>query len=91
MWHQVRVGNQYAWRVAVGFEYPDRFAGLNQQRFVFFQRFQGGDNFVVAVPVTRGAANTAVHHQLMRVFRHFRIEVVHQHAQRRFGQPAFCI
>ena len=32
--------------------------------------------------------NAAVDHELMRLLRHLGIEVVHQHAQRRLGQPA---
>ncbi len=80
VWHQVGVGDQHARRVAVGFEYADRLAGLHQQGFVFFQRFQGFDNLVVAIPVACGAADAAVHHQLVWVLRNFRIEVVHQHA-----------
>src|SRR5690606_9768612 len=56
--------------------------------FVVFQAGQGLDDLVVALPVARGAADAAVHHQLLGVLGHLRVEVVHQHAQRRFGQPA---
>ncbi len=89
--HQVGVGDQHARGVGVGFEHADRLAGLHQQGFVVFQRFQGFDDLVVALPVARGAADAAVHHQLLGVLGHLRIEVVHQHAQRRFGQPAFGV
>ena len=87
--HQVGVGDQYARGVAVGFEHANRLARLHQQGFVVFQAGQGFDDFVVAGPVARGAADTAIHHQLFGVFRNLWVEVVHQHAQRRFGQPAF--
>ncbi|MCY1182606.1 hypothetical protein D9M73_231750 [compost metagenome] len=89
MWHQVGVGDQHARCVAVGLEHTDRLARLHQQGFVVFQAGQGFDDLVVARPVARRAADTAVYHQLFRVFRDLWIEVVHQHAQWRFGQPAF--
>ena len=87
--HQVRVGDQHAWRIFMGFEYADRLAGLHQQGFVVFEMSQGFYNCVIAFPVTRGAAYAAVDHQLVGVLRHLRVEVIHQHAQRGFGEPAF--
>ena len=89
--HQVGVGDQHARGVGVGLEDADRLAGLHQQGLVFIQLFQGGDDLVVALPVARGATDAAVHHQLLGVLGDFRVEVVHQHAQRRFGQPAFGV
>lgn len=88
--HQVGVGNQHAGRIFMGFEYADRFAGLHQQRFVVFEIRQRLNNGVIARPVARGAAYAAVDHQLVGIFRYLRIKVVHQHAQRCFGEPAFC-
>ena len=87
--HQVGVGDQDPWRVAVGFEHADRLARLHQQGFVIVEVGQAFDDFVVALPVTRCPSNTAIHHQLGRVLGHLRVEVVHQHPQRRFGHPAF--
>ncbi|VTP65418.1 Uncharacterised protein [Leclercia adecarboxylata] len=75
--HQVGVGDQHARSVFVGFEYADRFAGLHQQGFVVFQFGEGGNYRVITGPVTRRAANPAIHHQLVRIFRHVGIEVVH--------------
>ncbi len=89
VWDQVGVGNQNARRVFVGFKHADRLAGLHQQGFVVFQFGQGLNNGVIALPVARGAANAAVHHQFVGVFRNLRIKVVHQHAQWCFGEPAF--
>ena len=88
--HQVGVGNQHTWRIFMGFEYANRFAGLHQQRFVVFEIRQRLDNRVIARPVACGAANAAVDHQLVGIFCYLRIKVVHQHAQRCFGEPAFC-
>ena len=87
--YQVGVGDQYPRCVAVGFEYANRLARLHQQGFVIVEVGQAFDDFVVALPVTRSPANTAIHHQLGRVLGHLRVEVVHQHPQGRFGHPAF--
>ena len=86
--HQVGVGDQHARGIAVGFEHADRFTRLHQQGFVVVEVGQALDDFVVALPVARRAANATVHHQFLGVLGHLRVEVVHQHAQRRFGQPA---
>jgi hypothetical protein len=63
--HEVRVGDQHARRVFVGFEHANRLAGLHQQGFVVFEFGQGFYNGVIAFPVARGAANAAVDHQLV--------------------------
>ncbi|CEJ64440.1 hypothetical protein [Citrobacter pasteurii] len=77
MRHQVGVGNQHARRIVMGFEHADRFAGLNQQGFIGFKFGQRLDDGVIALPVPRCTANPAVNHQLMRIFRHIRIQIVH--------------
>ena len=89
MGHEVGVGDQNARCVFVCLEHADWFARLNQQGLVFFQITQGGDDHVEVFPSARSAADAAVNHQFVRIFSHIRVQVVHQHAQRRFGQPAF--
>ncbi|OIQ70673.1 hypothetical protein GALL_477130 [mine drainage metagenome] len=86
--HQVRIGDQHAGRVGMGAEHPDRLAGLHQQGLVVLQTPQGLDDLVVALPVAGGAADAAIDHQLLGPFGHVGVQVVHQHAQRRLGQPA---
>ncbi len=86
--HQVRIGEQHTRRVGMGLEDADRLAGLNQQRLVVFQFPQGADDAIETFPVARCTADAAIDDQLARLFGNARIEVVHQHAQRRFGQPA---
>lgn len=86
--HQVGVGDQHPRRVGVGLEHADRLAGLYQQGLVVVQLLEGLDDPVVALPVARGTADAAVNHQFSGVLRDLRVKVVHQHAQRRFGQPA---
>ena len=77
MWHQVGVGNQHARCVVVSFEYAYRFSGLDQQRLIGLQFGQRVDDGVIAFPVPCGAANPAVNHQLMWIFRHIGIQIIH--------------
>ena len=85
--HQVRVGDEHARRVRVGREHADRLAGLHQQRLVVVEALERLDDPVVAVPVARGPADAAVDDELGGILGHLRIEIVHQHAQRRLGHP----
>ena len=89
MRHEIGIGDQHARGIGMRVEHADRLARLHQQGFVGFQTTQAGDNAIEAVPVARRPADPAIDHELVRLFRHVRIEIVHQHAQRRFGQPAF--
>ena len=88
--HQVRVADQHARRVLVGSEDADRFARLHQQRLVVLQRLQRIDDGVVALPVARGAARAAVHHEVLRALGDVRVEIVHQHAHGGFLPPSFA-
>jgi hypothetical protein len=78
--HQVGVGDQHARRVGVSAKDAHRLAGLHQQGLVVLEPAQGLDDLVVALPVTSGPADAAIDHQLLRPFRHVRMQVVHQHA-----------
>ena len=89
--HEVGVGDQHARRVLVGAEHADRLAGLHQQRLVLVQRLQRRDDAVEILPGAGGAADAAVDHQFVRIFGNVGIEIVHQHAQRRFGHPALGV
>ncbi len=88
--HEVRIGDQHARRVGVRLEHADRLARLDQQRLVVVQLAQRRDDGVEAFPVARGAADATVDDQFPRILGHFGIEVVHQHPQRRLGEPALC-
>jgi hypothetical protein len=85
--HQVGVGDQHAGRVAVRLEHADRLARLDEQRLVVVELLQYFDDLVEALPVAGGAGNAAVYDQFVGLFRDLGVEVVHQHAQRRLGQP----
>ena len=86
--HEVGVGDQHARRVGVGAEDADRLARLHQQRLVGLELAQRRDDAVEALPVARRAADAAIDDELVRPLGDLGIEVVHQHAQRRLGQPA---
>ena len=73
---------------AMGAEHADRLARLDQQRLVGLEAAQRGDDAVEALPVARRAPDAAIDHQLARLLGDVGIEVVHQHAQRRLGEPA---
>ena len=88
MRHEVGIGDQDARRVVMRAEHADRLARLHEQRLVAFEALERGDDAVEALPVARGAADAAIDDEFFGTFGHLRIEIVHQHAQRRFGQPA---
>ena len=86
--HEVGVGDQDARRVRMRPEHADRLAGLHKQRLVVGKRLQRPHDAVEIFPRAGGAADAAIDDQLVRVLGHIGIEIVHQHAQRCFRQPA---
>ena len=88
--HEIGIGDQHARRVRVGVENADRLAGLDEQRLVVFQPLQRGDDAVERFPVARRPADAAVDDELFGPLGHLGIEIVHQHAHRRFGEPRFA-
>src|SRR5215510_1277350 len=88
VWHQVRVREQYAWRIRVRAKHAHRLSRLNAKRLVSFEVTQRPDDAIKAFPIAGGAADAAVHNEFLGLLGNFGIKVVHQHPQRRFGQPA---
>ena len=86
--HEVGVGDQDARRVGMGAEHADRLARLDEQGLVALEAPQRRDDAVERLPVARGAADAAIDDQLARPLGDVGIEIVHQHAHRRFGEPA---
>jgi hypothetical protein len=86
---EIGIGNQDARRIRVRFEYAYRLARLHQQCLVARKPSERRDDGVEAIPVAGRLADAAVNHQVFRSLRDFRVEIVHDHAQRRLGQPAF--
>ncbi len=91
MRHEVGIGDENARCILVGAEHAHRLARLHQQGFVFIERLEGRDNLVEIIPCARSAANAAIDDQLVRAFGDIGVKVVHQHAKRRFGQPALGV
>jgi hypothetical protein len=85
---QVGIGDQHARRLVVGAEHAHRLAALDQQRLVTFEPPQRLHDALVAIPVARRLAGAAVDDQLVRPLGDGRVQVVHQHAHRRFLVPA---
>jgi len=88
---EVRVGDQHAGGLRMGAENTDRLATLNEQGLVILQPLQRLYDRVVAVPVSGGLARAAVHDELVRIFGHLRIQVVHEHAQGALLLPALAV
>src|SRR5262249_45770602 len=70
-------------------EDTDWLARLHQERLVGLERAQAGEDALEALPVPCRPTDAAVDHELGWFLRHLRVEVVHQHPQRRFGKPPF--
>ena len=88
MRHEVGIGDQHARRILVGPEDAHGFARLDQQRLVILQRLEAGDDAVEGFPVACGAADAAIDHEFLGPFGDTGVEVVHQHAHWRLGEPA---
>ncbi len=90
MGNEVRVGNQNARRVFVRLEHAHRFARLHHQCLIVFKSTKRRDDHIVVFPSARSAANAAIDNKFVGAFSNVWMQVVHQHAQWRFGQPTFC-
>ena len=86
--HQVGVGDQHARGPLVGAEDTHRFAGLDQQGLVVLELLEGLHDGVERLPAASRTAGAAVDHQVVRTLSDLRVQVVHEHAQGRFGLPA---
>ena len=84
---QVGVGDQHPRRPLVGAHHADRLARLHQHRLVVAQRGQRAHQRVVRLPAARRLAGAAVDHEVLGALGVLRVEVVHQHPQRRLGLP----
>ena len=89
--HEVAVRDEHARRIGMGAEHADRLARLDEQGFVVFEPLQRFDDPVITRPIARRAADAAIDDELVRRLRHIGVEVVHQHPQRRLGEPAFRV
>ena len=86
--HEVGIGEEHARRVGVGLEHADRLAGLDQERLVGLELSERPDDPVKALPVAGGAPDAAIDDEFLRSLGDLGVEIVHQHAKRRLGEPA---
>ena len=87
---EIRVGDEDARRPFARPEHADRLAGLDEQRFVVLESAQLADDRVESVPAPRRAAGSAVDHEIVGPLGNLGIEVVHEHPQGRFLNPALA-
>ena len=87
---QVGVGDEHSRGPLVRSEHPDGLAGLDEHGLVVVEILQRCDDRRVGLPAAGGAAGAAVDDELVGMFGHLGVEVVHQHAHRGFGRPALA-
>jgi hypothetical protein len=88
---EIGVREQHPRRVRMGREHRDRLARLDDQRLVVFETLQGAQDRGQRFPVAGGFADAAVDDQVLRPLGDFRIEVVAEHAESCFLQPALAV
>ena len=84
----VRIRNQNPRRVFMRSKYANWFARLDDQCFLFAERFQRIQNLVEIRPGARGPANATIDNQLIGVFGNISIEIVLHHSERRLSRPS---
>ena len=89
--HKIRICNENPGCIDVRAKDACRAAGLNQQRLIVFELAQTTNDRIVRFPVTRRLANATVHNEVLRALGNVGIEIIHEHAQWRFGQPALGV
>src|SRR5262249_21672343 len=63
--HQVRVRDQYAWRIRVRAKHAHRLSRLDAKRLVSFEVTQRPDDAIKAFPIAGGAADAAIHNEFL--------------------------
>ena len=88
--HEIGIRDQDAGRFIVSPKNADGFAGLDEQCFVVLEFTKRSHDRVERFPTPRRPAGSTVNDQLVRILRHVRIEIVHQHPERGLLMPAFA-
>src|SRR5262249_33695842 len=88
--HEQAVGDQDARRQLVRLQHADRLARLHEQRLVVLQLAKRGDDAVERLPRSCRLARAAVDDEMIRILGDLGIEVVHEHAQGGFLDPALA-
>ena len=71
-------------------ENGDGLSALHEKCFVILEPAKRLDDCVERFPVSRSFSCSAIDNQILRSFSHVRVEVVHQHPERRFLLPRFA-
>ena len=85
--HQVGVSNKHARCPLIGLPDAHRLAGLHQQGFIGFEVLEGFYDGVKGFPAARCTTGAAVDHEVLGALGNLGVEVIHEHAQGRFGLP----
>ena len=85
---QMRVRDQHPRSFLVSPEHTHGLPALHEERFVVLETAERADDPFVAGPVAGRLPAPAVHDQVLRPLGDGRIEVVHQHPERRLLMPA---
>ncbi len=72
----------------MGPEHPDGLPRLHEEGLVVAETAEGLHDPVEALPGAGGLSTAAVHDELVGALRDLGIEIVHEHAKRRLGEPA---
>ena len=86
--HEVGVGDEHARSPLVRAKNAHRLAALDQEALVVRQATELTHDRIERRPASRRPAGTAVDHEVKGSLRHVRIQVVHEHPERRFLRPA---
>ena len=86
-----RVGDQDTRGVFVSLEHPDRATGLNEERLIVLQFFQGTEDKVKILPRSRRLPGPPVYDEVGRVSGNLGVEVVLDHPPRRLLQPPLAV
>ena len=85
---EIGIGNQNTWGICMGFENTDRFTRLDKQGFIVFECAECCNDPVKTFPVARCTPDPAIDNKFAGLFRNAGIQIIHEHAQWRFRQPA---
>ena len=82
--HQQRVRDEHPRRSSMRAKETNRLSRLDQQRLVVLEIAKRRHNRLVRLPIPRRFARAAIDDEIIGALGDIGIEVVHQHAQRRF-------
>lgn len=88
--HEIRIRERHAQGVRMRLELADRLARLDQPRLVVVQFPERGEDRTEAFLVARRAADSTVDDEVFLALTDIRVEVVLDHPERRFGEPALA-